>query len=45
MYLIKESLRDCSIIGTEEVNKVLSIREYHGLLLALDGEAKLFGGL
>lgn len=39
MHLIKESLGYCSIIGTEKMNEVLSIREHHGLLLALDGEA------
>lgn len=39
MNLIKESLGYCSIIGAEEMNKVLSIGEHHGLLLALDGEA------
>lgn len=39
MHLIKESLGYCSIVGTEEVNKVLAIGEHHGLLLALDGEA------
>lgn len=39
MHLVKKTLRDCSIVGAEKVNKVLAIGKHHGLLLALDGKA------